>query len=113
MPCIYQTFDFKSSLSQSFNLASISPSQKYGFFWHVNCSHTFMARKLNPSKLRQSNAAAQMMNRKPAPPVAALYLMQLRAQGVKISSQGGTRLAVYDEIDEQAEQPVKIKKILK
>lgn len=74
-----------------------------------------MARKLNPSKLQRHNhAAAQIMNRKPAPPVAALYLMQLRAQGMKIPTpQGSTRLEVHDEIEEQSEQPVKITKVLK
>jgi hypothetical protein len=49
------------------------------------------------------------MNRRASPPVAALYLMQLRAQGIKISSSPRrTRVAVEEEINAENEQPVKI-----
>jgi hypothetical protein len=70
----------------------------------------FMARKLNPAKLqRQHNEATQPLNRRPAPPVAALYLMQLRAQDLKISpSPRRTRVQIEEEAKGENEQPVKI-----
>lgn len=69
-----------------------------------------MARKINPSKLlRQSNAASQIFNRRGAPPASALYLMQLRAQSMKISSPSRRlRLQISTEIDSETPQPVKI-----
>jgi hypothetical protein len=83
------------------------------FFWHVNCIPEFMARKLNPSKLRQ-NGVAQALPRRSSPPVAALYLMQLREQGIKISSSSRpARVAVEEDIEADAEQPVKITKVNK
>ena len=75
-----------------------------------------MARKLNPSKLRQNNGAPQPLTRRSSPPVAALYLMQLREQGIKISSSSRpARVAVEEDtaIDAEAEQPVKITKVNK
>jgi hypothetical protein len=70
-----------------------------------------MARKLNPSKLRQ-NGVAQALPRRPSSPVAALYLMQLREQGIKISSSPRrARVAVEEDTDADAEQPVKITKV--
>jgi hypothetical protein len=73
----------------------------------------FMARKLNPAKLqRQNNGAPPPLNRRPAPPVAALYLMQLRAQDLKIStSPRRTRVQIKEEANAETEQPVKIKKV--
>jgi hypothetical protein len=72
-----------------------------------------MARKLNPSKLQRqnngANEAPQPANRRASPPVAALYLMQLRAQGLKISpSPRRTRVAIEAEENAENEQPVKI-----
>jgi hypothetical protein len=72
-----------------------------------------MARKLNPSKLQRQNNGAngtpQPLSRRSSPPVAALYLMQLRAQGIKISpSPRRTRVAIEEEINTENEQPVKI-----
>ncbi|HTR43013.1 MAG TPA: hypothetical protein VMH87_15470 [Pseudomonadales bacterium] len=74
-----------------------------------------MARKLNPAKMpRIPNGESQPLNnRRPAPPVAALYLMRLRAQGLKIDSEPRrTRLQIEDaEAGEETPQPVKIKKV--
>jgi hypothetical protein len=59
--------------------------------------------------LRQNNAASQMLNRRAAPPASALYLMQLRAQSMKISSPSRRlRLQISTDIDSEAPQPVKI-----
>jgi hypothetical protein len=86
------------------------------FFWHVNCTHKFMARKLNVPKIpRHNNGASQTLNRRSAPPVAALYLMRLRAQAapeVKNSSEP-RRLQVEIEAENatEAPEPVKIIKI--
>jgi hypothetical protein len=79
----------------------------------VNCEQTFMARKMNSPKLgRQNNAAPQAFSRRNAPPVAALYLMQLRTQALKISSSQPRRVRVQINLENGAEtpQPVKIKK---
>jgi hypothetical protein len=75
-----------------------------------------MARKLNPSKLpRHSNGAHETLpplSRRSSSSVAALYLMQLREQGIKIaSSPRRGRVEVEEDIETAAEQPVKIKKI--
>jgi hypothetical protein len=70
-----------------------------------------MARKLNPSKIRH-NGVAQALPRRPSSPVAALYLMQLREQGIKISSSSRpSRVAVEEDLDADAAQPVKITKV--
>lgn len=72
-----------------------------------------MARKLNPKQARQSNAAAQAMSRKSSgPPIAALYLMRLRAQELRIASTP-RRTRVQIEIEKLTEtpEPVKIKKV--
>jgi hypothetical protein len=73
-----------------------------------------MARKVNSPKLnnRQNGAGTQGLNRRNAPPVAALYLMQLRAQALKISSQP-RRLRLQIQAEEKAEYPVTIKITLK
>ena len=86
--------------------------QKLAFFWHVNCEQLFMARKLNPQKLpRHNNAEPPNFNRR-TPPVAALYLMQLRTQAVKISSdKAHTRVEISAEEEAvETPQPVKITK---
>jgi len=70
-----------------------------------------MARKLNPSKIRH-NGVAQALPRRPSSPVAALYLMQLREQGIKISSSSRpSRVAVEEDTEADAAQPVKITKV--
>jgi len=75
-----------------------------------------MARKLNVPKIpRQNNGASQTLNRRSAPPVAALYLMRLRAQaapGIK-NSEAPRRLRVEIEAENvmEAPEPVKIIKI--
>ncbi|HXB58105.1 MAG TPA: hypothetical protein VNU95_00980 [Candidatus Acidoferrales bacterium] len=52
---------------------------------------------------------AQALPRKSSPPVAALYLMQLREQGIKITpSSRRTRVQVEEELNPENEQPVKI-----
>ena len=70
-----------------------------------------MARKLNTSKLpRPNNDAPETLNDRPQPPpVATLYLMQLRAQAMKITPPDCIRLEVTADfgMDEDA-QPVKI-----
>jgi hypothetical protein len=72
-----------------------------------------MARKLNSAKTpRPTNGESQPLNRRSAPPVAALYLMRLRAQGLKINSQPRrTRLQIDTEAGEEKPQPVKITKV--
>ena len=72
-----------------------------------------MARKLNVPKLpRHNNGGSQTPNRRSAPPVAALYLMRLREQGVKIAPQARpVRLAIEEEIGQDTPEPVKITKI--
>jgi hypothetical protein len=80
------------------------------FFWHVNCIQPFMARKLNPSKLpRPENGAPETLNRRSQPTAATLYLMQLRAQALKIAPSDGIRLEINAEAAaEEDAQPVKI-----
>jgi hypothetical protein len=72
-----------------------------------------MARKLNVPKLpRQNNGGVQTTNRRSAPPVAALYLMRLREQGVKISQEPRpVRVEIEIEKAGESPQPVKIIKI--
>jgi hypothetical protein len=72
-----------------------------------------MARKLNSAKMpRHTNGDSQPLNRRSAPPVAALYLMRLRAQGLKINSQPRrTRVEIDTDTLEETPQPVKIKKV--
>jgi hypothetical protein len=68
-----------------------------------------MARKMNRLNLaRAIPAASEISNRRPTPPVTALYLMQLRSHALKISPPTNrTRLAVH-EIHPEIPQPVKI-----
>ena len=72
-----------------------------------------MARKINPKLPRQNNGGSDNLNRRPgAPPVAALYLMRLRAQGIKIAQQPRrTRVEIDAEADPETPEPVKIVKI--
>ena len=72
-----------------------------------------MARKINPKLHRQNNGGVEDLNRRPgAPPVAALYLMKLRTQGIKIAQQPRrTRVEIDAEADTSTPQPVKIVKI--
>jgi hypothetical protein len=69
-----------------------------------------MARKLNASKPPPpNNGAPETLNRRSQPPVATLYLMQLRAQAVRLTPPDCIRLEVTAEIAaEEDEQPVKI-----
>jgi hypothetical protein len=72
-----------------------------------------MARKLNPAKLqRQNNASSQMLNRRPSAPAATLYLMQLRAQALKIAPPlRRVRLEINADNVMEDPQPVKIVRI--
>jgi hypothetical protein len=65
------------------------------------------------SKLpRQNNADAQVLNRRSPTPASTLYLMQLRAQSVKISSHPRpVRLEVDAQATPESPETVKIKKI--
>lgn len=69
-----------------------------------------MARKLNPSKLpRPNDAAPETLNRRSQPTAATLYLMQLRAQAMKIAPSERIRLEINAEAAaEEHPQPVKI-----
>lgn len=70
-----------------------------------------MARKLDTSKLEREDdpAGADTLNRRTQPPAATLYLMQLRAQALKIAPPDCIRLEVSAEVDaEEDAQPVKI-----
>lgn len=81
-----------------------------GFFWHVNCIRPFVARKLNPTKLpARDEAVPETTNRRSQPTAATLYLMQLRAQALKISPPDCIRLEINSEATtEDDAQPVKI-----
>ncbi|HEV2455464.1 MAG TPA: hypothetical protein VGY98_14465 [Verrucomicrobiae bacterium] len=72
-----------------------------------------MARKLNPSKLpRIENPVEEALNRRPQPPAATLYLMQLRAHALKIAPSESVRLEVSAETTaEEDAKPVKIVRI--
>ncbi len=68
-----------------------------------------MARKMNSQKLaRQNSVAPQAMNRRNSPPVPTLYLMQLRTQALKISSQP-RRVRVQIHAENIGETPLPIK----
>jgi len=72
-----------------------------------------MARKLIVPKLpRQKSANTEVLNRRSQAPAPTLYLMQLRAQSVKISSEPRrVRLEVDAEAAPDSPEPVKIKRI--
>lgn len=72
-----------------------------------------MARKLNLSKLqRQINGVVPAVNRRPAPPAGALYLMQLRAQAMKITAPPRrVRLHVTEQDEMDTPKPVRIIKL--
>ncbi|HTV41510.1 MAG TPA: hypothetical protein VMF08_13090 [Candidatus Sulfotelmatobacter sp.] len=68
-----------------------------------------MARKLNASKpARPNNGESETLNRRTQPTAATLYLMQLRAQGLKITPPNRVRLEVSDEVVIEDPEPVKI-----
>jgi hypothetical protein len=68
-----------------------------------------MARKINLVKFpRQNNAGSQLVNRRSPAPAAALYLMQLRAQSLKISPPHRVRLEISTESGPETPEPVKI-----
>jgi hypothetical protein len=71
----------------------------------------FMAKNINALKnLQENRSGAPIAHRQPAPPQgSALYLMQMRAHGLKISV-SRQRLHVAVERDAKAEvpQPIKI-----
>jgi hypothetical protein len=70
-----------------------------------------MAKNINALKIQQeTRSGAPIAHRQPAPPQgSALYLMQMRAHGLKISA-SRQRLHVTVERDAKAEvpQPIKI-----
>lgn len=67
-----------------------------------------MARKLNPKLVRQNDTATQVLSRRPAAPAPTLYLMQLRAQTLKIAPPRRLRLEVNAENGVETPEPVKI-----
>lgn len=69
-----------------------------------------MARKLNPSKLpRPDDGAEETMNRRSQPAASTLYLMQLRAQALRIAPPDCIRLEISAETaTEDDVQPVEI-----
>jgi hypothetical protein len=76
----------------------------------MNCSINFMAKNINALKIQQETRnGAPIAHRQPAPQGSALYLMQMRAHGLKISA-SRQRLHVTVERDAKAEvpQPIKI-----
>jgi hypothetical protein len=70
-----------------------------------------MARKLNVQKPnRQTNAVAEVSHRRPTPTAATLYLMQLRAQTLKVPPQPGrVRLDIEAEAGTETEKPEPVK----
>ena len=76
----------------------------------MNCGIASMAKKANLAKQWQEAVGqAEVTDRQPSPPGAALYLMQLRSATRKISTPR-RRLAVTveREADAEAPHPVKI-----
>jgi hypothetical protein len=74
----------------------------------MNCGNPFMARKANVSRqLQEALGQADVTDRQPSDLVAALYLMQLRAAGRKISTPR-RRVAVVTDRVAQVPEPVKI-----
>ena len=68
-----------------------------------------MARKLNTSKPARPNIGEpETLNRRPQPTAATLYLMQLRAQALKIAPPNCLRLEISDEVTIERPEPVKI-----
>ena len=68
-----------------------------------------MARKLITSKpARPSNGELETLNRRPQPTAATLYLMQLRAQALKIEPPDRVRLEVSSDVAIEDPEPVKI-----
>ena len=68
-----------------------------------------MARKLNTSKpARPNNGDPETLNRRTQPTAATLYLMQLRAQELKIAPPHCVRLEISDELTLEDPEPVKI-----
>jgi hypothetical protein len=70
-----------------------------------------MARKLNVTKLpRQDRPDAEVLNRRPQTPTSTLYLMQLRAQSLKIPSHSSpVRLEIDAEPTPESPESIKIK----
>lgn len=68
-----------------------------------------MARKLNTSKpARQNIEPPETLNRRPQPTAATLYLMQLRAQTLKIAPPHSVRLEINADVVMEDPEPVKI-----
>ena len=69
-----------------------------------------MARNLNRLKLAQADRAqAAILNRQPARPAGAFYLMQLRSQTLKTSVfRRGLQITVEPEPRPEIPRPVKI-----
>ena len=71
-----------------------------------------MARKLNTSKpARPHNGdepELETLNRRPQPPAATLYLMQLRSPALKITPPHCVRLEISAEVAIEEPEPVKI-----
>ena len=69
-----------------------------------------MGKKKNSLNLRQPTGVEDNILHRPAPPVAALYLMKLRAQMHKNSlPQRSIRLPIYMDSDQERPQSVKIR----
>ena len=76
----------------------------------MNCGIASMARKVNLTRhLQEMHGRAEVTDRQPSVPAAALYLMKLRSAAHKLSTPR-RRLAIAIEREAAAEipQPVKI-----
>jgi hypothetical protein len=76
----------------------------------MNCSIACMAKKANLARQWQEVIGqAEVTDRQPSAPAAALYLMQLRAAARKISPpRRRVTVALEDEADTEKPHPVKI-----
>jgi hypothetical protein len=103
-------FDARCRSLRQIHLGFIRLLQMSVSFWHVNCSHTFMARKLNTSKpaTPHNGEEPETLNRRSQPTAATLYLMQLRSQALKIAPPNQVRLEISSEIAIEEPEPVKI-----
>ena len=76
----------------------------------MNCGIASMAKKANLARQWQETLGqAEVTDRQPSAPAAALYLMQLRSAGRKISiPKHRVAIAVEDDADAEKPRPVKI-----
>jgi hypothetical protein len=93
-----------------FHQIFVCPSPAFRFLWHKDCSINFMAKKMNSLQLAQTaRAEAEASNRRFAPSMGALSLMQPRSQAVNIfPTRRRLQITIDGETGGQIPQSVKI-----